>query len=99
MQPVNAPNRQSSSVETSNTMREEDISDYMIERAFTDANRALDGGAFGLSYSIHEATNRVSVTVYNSQTGEAIREIPSESRLDIYARIAEFTGLLFDSSS
>ena len=96
-----APVRPSSATpaENAGTMREEDVSDYMIERAFDDANRALAGGTFGLSFSIHEATNRVSVTVYNSQTGEPIRQLPSESRLDIYARIAEFTGLLFDSSS
>ncbi|MCL2168663.1 MAG: flagellar protein FlaG [Defluviitaleaceae bacterium] len=79
-------------------LREEDVSDYMMERAFSDANRALQGGAFRLSYGVHQATNRVIVSVYDSVTQELIREVPSESRLDLYARITEFTGLLFDSS-
>ena len=80
-------------------LRDEDISDYMIDRAFTDANRALDGGSFRLSYGIHEASNRIHVAIYDSSTNELIREVPSQSRLDLYARITEFTGLLFDSSS
>jgi len=81
------------------TLSEEDISDFMIDRAFSDANRALAGGSFRLSYGVHEASNRITVAVYDSQTNELIREVPSESRLDLYARITEFTGLLFDSSS
>jgi flagellar protein FlaG len=80
-------------------LSEEDISDFMIDRAFSDANRALSGGAFRLSYGVHEASNRITVAVYDSHTNELIREVPSESRLDLYARITEFTGLLFDSSS
>jgi len=84
---------------TISILREEDISDYMLENAFASANRALSGGSFSLSYVLHEATNMVAVSVLDSETGEVIREIPPESRLDLYARIAEFTGLLFDQSS
>ena len=84
---------------TISILREEDISDYMLESAFSNANRALAGGSFSLSYVLHEATNMVAVSVLDSETGEVIREIPPESRLDLYARIAEFTGLLFDQSS
>ncbi|MDR2167872.1 MAG: flagellar protein FlaG [Clostridiales bacterium] len=81
------------------TLREEDVSDQMLERAFTDANRALAGGSFRLSYGVHQGTNRVTVAVYDANTDELIRELPPESRLDLYARITEFTGLLFDQSS
>jgi len=84
---------------TISILREEDISDFMLENAFSGANRALAGGSFSLSYVLHEATNMVAVSVLDSETGEVIREIPPESRLDLYARIAEFTGLLFDQSS
>jgi flagellar protein FlaG len=101
--PVAPPNREpvapQSSPPTRNNLRQEDVSDFMIDRAFRDANRALEGGAFRLSYGIHEATNRVTVSVYDSETGEVIRELPSEDRLDLYARITEFTGLFFDETS
>ena len=78
-------------------LREEDITEQMIDRAFNDINRVLVGGAYRLSYRVHEATGRVMVNVYN-QDNEIIREIPPESRLEIFARIVEFTGLLFDQS-
>jgi len=99
--PVTASRPESVSSEgvESPILREEDVSDYMIERAFSDANRALAGGQFRLSYGLHEGSNRVHIAIYDSNTNELIREIPSESRLDTYARITEFTGLLFDSSS
>ena len=77
---------------------DEDITDSLLDRAFQDVNRVLDGSSFSLSYSVHEATGRVLVQVHDDQ-GEVIREIPPESRLDIYARITEFTGLLFDRSN
>lgn len=79
--------------------RDEDVTESMLDKAFEDANRILQGGVFSLSYSIHEDTGRVMVRVNDVETGEVIREIPPESRLDIYARITEFTGLLFDQGS
>jgi flagellar protein FlaG len=75
---------------------EEDITESMLDRAFDDANRVLAGGSFSLSYSVHEGTGRVQVQVLDQDSGEVIREVPPEARLDIYARITEFTGLLFD---
>jgi len=78
---------------------DEDITDNLLEQAFDDANRILEGGSFSLSYAVHEASGRVLVKVHDVDTGDVIREIPPESRLDIYARITEFTGLLFDRSN
>jgi len=77
---------------------DDDLTDSMLVDAFDDVNRVLEGSNFSLSYSIHEGTGRISVRVLDN-TGELIREIPPESRLDIYARITEFTGLLFDRNS
>ena len=81
------------------SLREENVTEAMLERAFEDANRALAGGSFSLSYSIHEGSNRIHVTVRDAQSQEVLREIPAESRLDIYARITEFVGLLFDQGN
>ncbi|MCL2855538.1 MAG: flagellar protein FlaG [Defluviitaleaceae bacterium] len=80
-------------------LREEEISDQMLERAFADANKAIPNNSFSLSYGVHEATNRITVGIYSSDTGELIRELPPESRLDTYARISEFVGLLFDGNA
>jgi flagellar protein FlaG len=78
------------------SLREESVTDIMLERAFEDANRALAGGSFSLSYRIHEGSSRIMVTVHEAQSRDVLREIPMESRLEIYARITEFVGLLFD---
>ncbi|MDR2183092.1 MAG: flagellar protein FlaG [Clostridiales bacterium] len=81
------------------SLREESITDVMLERAFDDANRVLRGGSFRLSYATHEDSGRIMVTVHEAQSDEVLRQIPMESRLDIYARITEFVGLLFDQGN
>lgn len=48
------------------------------------------------SYRVHEETHRVIVDVRNSETGEVIKEIPSESDLDTLAKIQELAGLFVD---
>lgn len=48
------------------------------------------------SYRIHEETNRVIVDVKNSETGEIIREIPSEDDLDMIAKMQELAGIFID---
>lgn len=80
-------------------LREENITDTMLDRAFEDANKALAGSSFSLSYKVHEGSSRIMVIVRERQTNEILREIPSEDRLDIYARITEFVGLLFDQGN
>ena len=81
------------------SVREENVTEVMLERAFEDANRVLAGSSFSLSYRIHEGSSRIQVTVYDANSREVLREIPAESRLDIYARITEFVGLLFDQGN
>lgn len=49
-----------------------------------------------MSYSIHPATNRVIVKIYNSETKELVREVPSEKELDLFAKLQELAGLEID---
>lgn len=79
-------------------LKEEDISDFMIDKAFDSANKAVNGN-FKLSYGTHEPTGRITVAVHDAETGDLICEVPPESRLDLYVKITEFVGLLFDQSS
>lgn len=51
------------------------------------------------SYSLHEKTNRYIVTVKNSETGDVIKEIPSEQSLDLFAKMLEMAGLIIDEKS
>ena len=49
-------------------------------------------------FEIHEATSRVTVTMYERETGEVLREIPSKHILDQLAFVTE-SGLHVDTSS
>ena len=73
-----------------------EVSEPVISRYINNVNEALEPSFFRLNFNIHEATNRVMVTVIDTNTDEVLREIPPESRLDVVARMQEFAGLLFD---
>jgi len=91
--------RETPSTVLDSRIREEDVNDQMLDNAIAEANKAIPDNAFSLSYGVHEPTNRITVSIYSLDTGELIRELPPESRLDTYARISEFVGLLFDKNA
>lgn len=47
-------------------------------------------------FEIHEATDTVTVTMFERQTGEVLREVPSREVLDVIAALME-TGLQVDT--
>jgi flagellar protein FlaG len=49
-----------------------------------------------LSFSVHESSGQVMVTVVNEVTGEKIREIPSREMLNLAAKFDEMIGMIFD---
>ncbi len=49
---------------------------------------------FRLKFTVHDATNRTMVKVIDKDTGKTIREVPSETILNIAAKLDEITGLL-----
>ncbi|MBU1052801.1 MAG: flagellar protein FlaG [Proteobacteria bacterium] len=49
-----------------------------------------------LSFSVHEASGKIIVTVVNENTGEVIREIPSSELLSLATKLEETIGLMLD---
>ena len=49
---------------------------------------------FRLKFTVHDATNRTMVKVISKDTGKTIREVPSETILNMAAKIDEITGML-----
>jgi flagellar protein FlaG len=47
-------------------------------------------------FEIHEATDTVTVTMYDRATGEVLREVPSRDVLDVIASL-QATGLRVDA--
>jgi flagellar protein FlaG len=50
-----------------------------------------------LNFSVHEKTDRIMVRITDQNTGDVIREIPSEAFLDMAAKLQEMVGLMFDA--
>lgn len=60
------------------------------------ANKELKHTKTGLDFKYHEATKRVSITVYDKETKEVIREIPPEKSLDMLEKMWELAGMVVD---
>lgn len=74
------------------TSRYEDNPDKLLEelnKVFKELNREF-------KYDIHEKTRRVMISVKDTETGDIIRQIPSEESLDFFAKTLEMVGLLVD---
>lgn len=47
-------------------------------------------------YRVHEGTNRITVKIYDSVTGEVLREVPGNDFLDRVHKMEQLMGLMFD---
>lgn len=75
-----------------------DISTDKIKSAVDDLNKQIKSNLrhTQCSFKYHEDTNRISITVTDSDTDEVIREIPPEKALDMLAKAWELAGLMVD---
>ncbi len=94
-------NSGSNNAQTANSKKENQTSEnYLnkLSKAIDSANSSLKAlmikREFG--YRIHEATGRLIVDVKDSETGEIIKEIPSEENLDMIAKMQELAGIIID---
>ena len=72
--------------------RYEDNPDKLMEqlnKVFSSLNREF-------KYEIHQKTNRIMISVKDTETGDIIKQIPSEESLDFFAKTLEMAGLLVD---
>lgn len=67
------------------------------------ANAAMQISSYNLQFRVHEESGRIQVKVIDSQSGDVIKEIPSEQMLELSASIKEMlekfdkmVGLLVD---
>lgn len=51
-----------------------------------------------LSFSVHEASGNVVVTVTDGDTGKVIRQIPPKETLKLAEKLEEMVGLVFDQA-
>ena len=79
---------------------DKEISPEKVKEAVEDINKKIKQASplhhTSCSFKYHDDTNRISITVKNSDTDEVIREIPPEKALDMLAKAWEMAGLLVD---
>lgn len=79
---------------------DQEVEPDKIKAAVDDLNKTVKQASpmhhTQLSFKYHEDTNRISITVTDSDTDEVIREIPPEKTLDMLAKAWEMAGLLVD---
>lgn len=79
---------------------EQEIAPDKVKSAVDDLNRQVRQASpmkhTQLSFKYHDDTNRISITVTDSDTDEVIREIPPEKALDMLAKAWELAGLMVD---
>ncbi len=66
-----------------------------LENAIKIANEKIKKTSRQFSYSIHDKTKQVIISVKDSD-GKIIKEIPSEESLDFFAKLQELSGILLD---
>lgn len=89
-----APGR-SSSVDLPQAPAAPQASNEQLKKAVDEINRAMQQSGRNLQFSVDSATDRVVVRLTDMETGEVIRQIPSEETLEIARSIGQFQqGLL-----
>ena len=73
-----------------------EISTEKVKSAVDNINKQIALKHTNCSFKYHEETNRISITVKDSETDEIIREIPPEKALDMLAKAWELAGLMVD---
>jgi flagellar protein FlaG len=69
-----------------------------IQEAIERLNQQLKANGRDLSFQMDEEINRPIITVRNIETGEVVRQIPSEEIIRMAHSIEEGKGLLFNES-
>lgn len=72
------------------------LSEQFLINSIEKANKAVLGANTRFEFSIHDKTKEIIVKVLNDDTGDIIREIPSEKVLDMVASIWQAVGLFVD---
>ena len=69
-----------------------------IQEAIGRLNQQLKANGRDLSFQMDEVLNRPIITVRNIETGEVVRQIPSEEIIRMAHSLEEGKGLLFNES-
>lgn len=70
-----------------------------LEKAVTDIREFVQAAQRKLDFTIDDSTGRVVVKVIATETGDVIRQIPSETALKLAQSLTDASSLLFDAKA
>lgn len=70
-----------------------------LEKAVTDIREFVQASQRNLDFSIDDSTGQVVVKVIATDSGEVIRQIPSETALKLAQSLSDASSLLFDTKA
>ena len=73
---------------------EQDLKEF--EEVLEVANEVFFGSEYHYEFQVHEKTGTVVSKLVNTDSGETVREIPSEKILDMIAGLWEIAGVIID---
>ncbi len=73
-----------------------EVSPEKVKSAISEINNKIRPTHTQCEFKYHEKTNRISITVRDTNTDEIIKEIPPEKTLDMIAKSLELAGILVD---
>lgn len=82
--------------DSGNGKNQNGTTNQQIKQAIDRANHKMKAHRTRCEFSYDEETKRVSITVYDKDTEEVIKEIPPEETLEMVQKMWELAGILID---
>ena len=78
-------------------VREDPVSNEQIRKQVTEMQSQISRMNVSLTFSMYgERGEKIAVVVSDKKTGEVIREIPPKDIQNLYAKMNELTGMIFN---
>ncbi|ADU65974.1 flagellar protein FlaG protein [Desulfurispirillum indicum S5] len=82
-----------------NSGRQEAPSQEELQRAVEELNRNMSFLNVSRHFEVEESTDTLVVKLMDKQTGEVIRQIPSEEAIKRMSHMQDFLGMLYDGNA
>ena len=79
-----------------NKSEERQVSEQEFAKAAEELQARLDEMSTNLKFSVDDKTESIVVKVTHRDSGEVVRQIPSEEILDLKVKLEKLVGILFD---
>ncbi|RRJ85483.1 flagellar biosynthesis protein FlaG [Aestuariirhabdus litorea] len=91
--------QQAQQAQAQKAAEQQEVSRQQVDDAVSNLNDFVQNIRRDLSFQVDEEAGEVIVQVTDYQTGEMIRQIPSEEALELAERLSEARSLLFEAKA